>query len=156
MEERFIRRTICRALVILALMLLASFPVRAAADKNIILATTTSTRDSGLLDVLLPVFQKKTGYVVKTIAVGTGEALAMGKRGDADVLMTHAPEAEKPLVQEGWLTKRVEFMHNDFVILGPPEDPAKIKGLTNAAEALRKISQKNRLRIFRDGRVEKV
>jgi tungstate transport system substrate-binding protein len=89
----------------------------AEASKNVILATTTSTRDSGLLDIMIPVFEKKTRYVVKTVAVGTGKALAMGKRGDADVLMTHAPAAETPLVKDGWLMDRVPFMHNDFILL---------------------------------------
>jgi len=149
MEERFIRRTICRGLIILPLLLVASFPAHAATDKSIILATTTSTRDSGLLDVLLPVFEKKTGYLVKTIAVGTGEALAMGKRGDADVLMTHAPAAERPLVQEGLLTKRVEFMHNDFVIVGPGSDPAKVAAAANAAEALNRIAKRKALFVSR-------
>jgi tungstate transport system substrate-binding protein len=112
-----------------------------SADKTVILATTTSTRDSGLLDVLLPVFEKKTGYVVKTIAVGTGQALAMGKRGDADIVMTHAPEAEKPLVDEGWLIDRVQFMHNDYVLVGPPGDPAKTARAKGAAAALRQIAE---------------
>ena len=110
------------------------------ADKTVILATTTSTRDSGLLDVLLPVFEKKTGYLVKTIAVGTGQSLAMGKRGDADIVMTHAPEAEKPLVDEGWLTHRVQFMHNDYVLVGPEADPAKIARAKSAADSLRQIA----------------
>ena len=81
-------------------------------DPGVILATTTSTRDSGLLDVLIPPFKQRTGYVVRTIAVGTGKALAMGKRGDADILVTHAPAAEKSLVEAGWLVHRVQFMHN--------------------------------------------
>jgi len=109
--------------------------------QTVILATTTSTRDSGLLDVLLPVFEKKTGYVVKTIAVGTGQSLAMGKRGDADIVMTHAPEAEKPLVDEGWLTHRVQFMHNDYVLVGPADDPARIAGVKGAAAALQQIAE---------------
>lgn len=112
------------------------------ANKNVILATTTSTQDSGLLDVLIPVFEKKTGYVIKTIAVGTGQALAMGKRGDADVVLTHAPAAEIPLVAEGWLIDRVQFMHNDFVIAGPASDPAKLGGLKSVAQALRKIAER--------------
>lgn len=111
------------------------------ADKTVILATTTSTRDSGLLDALLPVFEKKTGYVVKTVAVGTGQALAMGKRGDADIVMTHAPESEKPLVDEGWLTHRVQFMHNDYVLVGPSQDPAKIARAKSAADALKQIAE---------------
>ena len=143
------RRMICGALIVLPLLLLVSFSARAATDKNIILATTTSTRDSGLLDVLLPVFEKKTGYVVKTIAVGTGKALAMGKRGDADVLITHAPEAEKPLVREGWLTERVEFMHNDFVVVGPATDPARVTAAANAAEALDRIAKRKAFFISR-------
>lgn len=109
--------------------------------KDLILATTTSTRDSGLLDVLIPVFEEQTGYVVKTIAVGTGKALAMGKRGDADILMTHAPAAETPLVAEGWLIDRVQFMHNDFVLVGPESEPADVAHAKSAAAALRQIAE---------------
>jgi tungstate transport system substrate-binding protein len=117
-------------------------PLAAAqANPNIILATTTSTQDSGLLDVLLPAFEQKTGYRVKTIAVGTGKALAMGQRGDADVLLTHAPEAEQPLVEEGTVVERVPFMYNDFVVLGPAADPAKVQTAQTAAEALRRIAE---------------
>lgn len=112
-----------------------------AANKDIILATTTSTRDSGLLDVLIPLFEKKTGARVKTIAVGTGKALTMAKRGDADILMTHAPEAEKVLVDEGWLINRVQFMHNNFILVGPASDPAKIQGTKKAVEAIEKIAR---------------
>ncbi|MFQ5657092.1 MAG: substrate-binding domain-containing protein [Candidatus Methylomirabilales bacterium] len=119
------------------------------ASPTIILATTTSTRDSGLLDVLIPVFQKKTAYIVKTIAVGTGKALAMGKRGDADILMTHAPAAEKPLVAEGWLTNRVQFMHNDFIIVGPAADPAKVARATSAAAALQQTAEAKALFLSR-------
>jgi len=110
------------------------------AVKEIILATTTSTQDSGLLDVLIPAFQQKTGYVVKTIAVGTGQALAMGQRGEADVLLVHAPEAEKAVVESGAAVNRRLVMHNDFIIVGPPQDPARIKGLTGALEAFKKIA----------------
>jgi tungstate transport system substrate-binding protein len=149
MEQRFTRRTILAAIIVLPFLLLVSSTTRAAADKNIILATTTSTQDSGLLDVLIPAYEKKTGYVVKTIAVGTGKALAMGKRGDADILMTHAPQAEKPLVREGWLTQRVQFMHNDFVIVGPAADPAQVAAVANAAEALKRISKAKALFISR-------
>ncbi len=138
-------RTIPRGAMFALASILLSLPVSLwaaePADKTVILATTTSTRDSGLLDVLLPVFEKKTGYVVKTIAVGTGQSLAMGKRGDADVLMTHAPEAEKPLVDEGWLTHRVQFMHNDYVLVGPEADPAKIARVKSTAAALRQIAE---------------
>lgn len=140
MERPFTKKFIGPALSLL--LLLAGVPLAfAASDNGIILATTTSTQDSGLLDVLIPVFQKKTGYLVKTVAVGTGKALAMGKRGDADILITHAPAAEKPLVQDGWLIHRVEFMHNDFVIVGPASDPAKLASSANAVEALEHIAK---------------
>ena len=92
--------------------------------KDLILATTTSTVDSGLLDVLVPIFEKQTGFRVKTISAGTGQALAMGEKGEADVLLCHAPEAEKPLVDSGAVINYLLVMHNDFVIVGPAGDPA--------------------------------
>ncbi|MCA2002076.1 MAG: substrate-binding domain-containing protein [Chloroflexi bacterium] len=101
----------------------------APANPNIILATTTSTQDSGLLDVLVPMFEEQTGYVVKTVAVGTGEALKMGQEGNADVLLVHAPSSEKPLMEDGTCKDRFLVMHNDFIIVGPAADPAKIQGL---------------------------
>jgi tungstate transport system substrate-binding protein len=119
------------------------FPPTAAAQpaqKNIIMATTTSTQDSGLLDVLLPIFEKKTGYFVKTIAVGSGQAMAMGQKGEADVLLVHSPAAEQKFVAEGYGVNRRLVMHNDFIILGPPADPAKIKGMKKASEAFKKIA----------------
>jgi tungstate transport system substrate-binding protein len=106
--------------------------------KDVILATTTSTVDSGLLDYLVPIFEKKTGYRVKTIAVGTGQALAMGEKGEADVLLTHAEKAEKKLVESGVVRDYRLVMHNDFIIAGPPEDPGKIKG-KSTVEALKAI-----------------
>jgi tungstate transport system substrate-binding protein len=109
--------------------------------KDIILATTTSTQDSGLLDVLLPLFEQQTGYRVKTIAVGTGEALAMGKRGDADVLLAHAPAQEKEIVAAGFAINRQIVMHNDFLIVGPEGDPAGIHGSDNGAVSVTKIAQ---------------
>jgi tungstate transport system substrate-binding protein len=102
------------------------------AVKELILSTTTSTVDSGLLDVLIPVFEKKTGYLVKTISVGTGQALAMGEKGEADVLLTHAPEAEKKLMDAGAVTNYQLVMHNDFIIVGPADDPAAVKGKASA------------------------
>lgn len=111
-----------------------------AQQKNIILSTTTSTQDSGLLDVLIPIFEKKTGYFVKTIAVGSGQAMAMGRKGEADVLLVHSPAAEKKFVAEGYGVNRRIIMHNDFVVVGPPEDPAKIKGTKGAVEAFKKIA----------------
>jgi tungstate transport system substrate-binding protein len=103
------------------------------AIQDLILATTTSTQDSGLLDVLIPAFEKKTGYKVKTIAVGTGQALAMGEKGEADVLLVHAPDAEKKVVAGGSAINRRMVMHNDFIIVGPAEDPAHTKGQPVAA-----------------------
>ena len=109
--------------------------------KEVILATTTSTQDSGLLDVLLPVFKKETGYFVKTISVGSGQAMMMGRKGEADVLLVHSPAEEKKLVDEGYFVDRKLVMHNDFIIVGPPNDPAKIKGSDTAVEAFKKIAQ---------------
>jgi tungstate transport system substrate-binding protein len=111
-----------------------------ARPKTIILATTTSTQDSGLLDVLLPIFEKKTSYFVKTIAVGSGQAMAMGQKGEADVLLVHSPAAEKKFVAEGFGINRRLIMHNDYIIVGPPGDPAKIKGLKPTSEAFKKIA----------------
>ena len=115
--------------------------VAAPANPNIILATTTSTQDSGLLDVLLPVFEKKTGYKVKTIAVGTGQTLALGEKGEADVLLVHAPAAEKKVVEKGAAINRKLVMHNDFIFVGPSVDAAGIKGKTTL-EALKAIAAK--------------
>lgn len=111
-----------------------------AQQKNIILATTTSTQDSGLLDVLIPIFEKKTGYFVKTIAVGSGQAMAMGQKGEADVLLVHSPDAEKKFIAEGHGINRRLIMHNDYIIVGPSNDPSKIKGLKSSSEAFKKIS----------------
>jgi tungstate transport system substrate-binding protein len=119
--------------------LLAGSPA-AAAERNVILATTTSTQDSGLLDVLVPAFEKQSGYFVKTISVGSGQAMAMGKKGEADVLLVHAPAEEQKLVDEGFGVNRRRVMHNDFVVVGPPEDPARIRGATSAKDALTKIA----------------
>lgn len=113
----------------------------APATTELILATTTSTRDSGLLDELLPIFQEETGYEVKMVAVGTGAALAMGEEGNADVLLVHAPASEMVLVEKGVSARRDLIMHNDFVIAGPPDDPAGIQGMASAAEALAKIAE---------------
>ena len=105
----------------------------AAANPNIILATTTSTQDSGLLDVLVPMFEEQTGYTVQTIAVGTGEALKMGEEGNADVLLVHAPSSEITFMEGGHGKDRFLVMHNDFIVAGPAEDPAKIQGLDTQA-----------------------
>jgi tungstate transport system substrate-binding protein len=111
-----------------------------AQEKTILLATTTSTQDSGLLDVLLPIFEKETGYFVRTIAVGSGQAMAMGERGEADVLLVHSPEAEKKFMAEGCGINRRLVMHNDFIIVGPQEDPARINGAKSSVESFKKIA----------------
>ncbi|MBI5353897.1 MAG: substrate-binding domain-containing protein [Chloroflexi bacterium] len=103
--------------------------VAAPANPNLILATTTSTQDSGLLDVLIPMFEEQTGYTVQTIAVGTGEALKMGEEGNADVLLVHAPSSEVTYMDGGFGKDRMLVMHNDFIIVGPAADPAGIKEL---------------------------
>src|SRR5262249_30760613 len=106
-----------------------------------ILSTTTSTQDSGLLDVLVPLFEKTTGYTVKTVSIGTGQALALAARGEADVALVHAPSLEKQYVADGKMLNRRLVMYNDFVLIGPAEDPAKIKGMPKAAEALKRIAE---------------
>ncbi|MCG9479216.1 MAG: substrate-binding domain-containing protein [Actinomycetia bacterium] len=109
-------------------------------DAEIILATTTSTYDSGLLDVLLPVFEEEYGYEIKPIAVGTGEAIAMGERGEADVILVHSRASEDKFIEDGYGTERFDVMHNDFVVIGPEEDPAGIIGL-GASEAYIRIAE---------------
>ncbi|MEW8978468.1 MAG: substrate-binding domain-containing protein [Symbiobacterium sp.] len=120
----------------------AAEPQQPAAPENpeLILATTTSTVDTGLLDVLVPMFEERTGYSVKAVAVGTGQALKLGENGEADVLLVHAPESEIPLVESGVVVNRQLVMHNDFVIIGPADDPAGVKSATTAAEGLKKIA----------------
>jgi len=107
----------------------ATAPVEAPANPNIILATTTSTQDSGLLDVLVPMFEEQTDFKVQTVAVGTGEALKMGEDGNADVLLVHAPSSEVTFMDDGNGKERFLVMHNDFIIAGPADDPASIKEL---------------------------
>jgi tungstate transport system substrate-binding protein len=123
--------------VTLALLIWGSAAL--AASKTVILATTTSTQDSGLLDVLVPLFEKGSGFSVKTISVGSGQAMKMGEKGEADVLLVHSPDAEKKFMTDGFGTSRRLVMHNDFIIVGPAADPAKIKG-TTAADALKRIA----------------
>jgi tungstate transport system substrate-binding protein len=113
------------------------------------LATTTSTENSGLLAHLLPPFEKKYGVKVDVVAVGTGQALQIGRNGDADVVMVHAPALEKKFVEEGYGIERIYFMYNDFVILGPESDPANIRKLETAKEAFAAIAQQNALFVSR-------
>jgi tungstate transport system substrate-binding protein len=142
---------ICLITVLLMGLILASPPagMAASAEKNIILSTTTSTQDSGLLDTLIPIFEKKTGYFVKTIAVGSGQAMAMGQKGEADVLLVHSPDAEKKFIEEGYGINRRLVMHNDFIIVGPANGPAKIKGSKSTVEAFKKIAGAQALFISR-------
>jgi tungstate transport system substrate-binding protein len=110
-----------------------------SAERSLILATTTSTQDSGLLDDLLPVFTADTGWQVKTVAVGSGQAIELGRRGEADVLLVHSPDAEKKFVAEGTAGRRLLVMHNDFVLVGPEADPAGIRGV-GVGEAMKRIA----------------
>jgi tungstate transport system substrate-binding protein len=119
-----------------------ALPRPPAQSLDVILATTTSTRDAGLLDSLLPVFERQTRYRVKVIAVGSGQALAMGRRGDADVVLSHAPEAERALVDSGYFVRRRLVMHNEFLVVGPTSDPAGLRGLSDAVAAFRRIAER--------------
>jgi tungstate transport system substrate-binding protein len=110
-------------------------------QRNVILSTTTSTQDTGLLDVLVPLFEKQTGYVVKTVSVGTGQALALAAKGDADVALVHAPSLEKEYVAKGNLLNRRLVMYNDFVIVGPKEDPARVGSTKKTIDALKLIEK---------------
>jgi len=140
--KRELQKVLCAALVATVLMIGMALTASAAgpAQKNLILATTTSTQDSGLLDVLIPVFEKKSGYFVKTIAVGSGQAMAMGRKGEADVMLVHSPAAEKKFMAEGYGVNRLIVMHNDFVVVGAPADPATIRGAASAVDAFKKIA----------------
>ena len=143
---------ISRMLSVFAALLVlsvAAVPAGWAAQKTLILATTTSTQDSGLLDVLVPMFEKQNGYFVKTISVGSGQAMKMGERGEADVLLVHSPEAEKAFVAQGFGVNRKLVMHHDFIVLGPAKDPARIRGTKTAAEALKKIAASGALFLSR-------
>jgi len=119
---------------------LAPTQVVAPTNPSLILATTTSTQDSGLLDVLVPDFEQKTGYTIKTVAVGSGEAMKMGQECNADVLLVHSPSAETDFMNNNYGSDRRLVMHNDFIIVGPASDPAGIKGSATAAEAFTKIA----------------
>jgi tungstate transport system substrate-binding protein len=124
----------------IAALLLCALAGCGSRDEQILLATTTSVRDSGLLDTLLPVFLERTGTRVRVVAVGSGAALRMGADGNADVLLTHAPEGEQALVASGAAPGRRPFMENHFVIAGAAEDPANVRGAASAAEAYRRIA----------------
>jgi len=138
-------------ILIAGILLFLPCPAKATAAKNrsVILATTTSTQDSGLLNVLLPLFEKSSGYSVKTIAVGSGQAMKMGEKGGADVLLVHSPAAEKKFMADGFGSNRRLVMHNDFIIVGPLTDPAKIRSVTGITEAMRRIAASGEIFISR-------
>jgi len=127
-------------LLVLASMALASSACRRS-EQRIVMATTTSVRDCGLLDELLPAFEKQTGIKVAPVAVGSGEALRLGRDGNADLLFTHDPDGERAMLEEGILVRREELMRGRFVVVGPPADPAGIRGLEDPAEVFQRIAQ---------------
>jgi len=148
MNRKFVKHLTVWGVLFFALFISGVLSTQAQ-QKTVILSTTTSTQDSGLLDVLLPIFEKHSGYFVKTIAVGSGQAMAMGQKGEADVLLVHSPAAEKKFVAEGYGLNRRIIMHNDFIVVGPPEDPAKVKGMKSAAESFKGIAAGNALFLSR-------
>lgn len=142
-------------LALVHVMLAGAAPLltaQAQADPQLILATTTSIRDSRLLDALLPPFEQVTGYRLKVIAVGSGQAMELGRRGEADVLIVHDPAGEAAFVQQGYAVARVPLMHNEFVIAGPSADRAGVRGLGDAVEALRRIAGARALFVSRADR----
>jgi len=126
--------------IIVALSLFAVLTSTGIAETRIKMASTTSTQNSGLFEYLLLLFEKKTGITVDVVAVGTGAAIEIGKRGDADVIFVHAKEQELKAVEEGWFVNRHDVMYNVFLIIGPPSDPAKVKSIKSAADALKAIA----------------
>lgn len=129
-------------LLVCGLLLVSVATFCEASTARLLLATTTSVDNSGLLEVLIPPFEKMFNVRVDVIAVGTGKALELARNGDVDVVLVHARDAEEQFVKEGYGVNHRELMHNDFIIVGPPDDPAGIKGIKNAALALRRISEK--------------
>src|ERR1017187_8619308 len=144
------RRTLIAVAALGAAVLVV--PVASAQDKSIVVASTTSTQDSGLFEYLLPLFTKKTGITVKVVAQGTGQALDTGRRGDADAVFVHAKSAEDKFLAEGQGVKRFPVMYNDFVLIGPKSDPAGIKGMKDVGQALKRIMAKQAAFISRGDR----
>jgi tungstate transport system substrate-binding protein len=132
-----------RGIFLLMILSCVFFPSASSAETRIRCASTTSTQNSGLFDYILPIFEKKAGIKVDVVAVGTGAAIEIGKRGDADVVFVHAKEQELKAVQEGYFVNRHDVMYNDFVIIGPANDPLKIKAIKSATEAFKKIAESN-------------
>jgi tungstate transport system substrate-binding protein len=141
-----------RAIIAAALAAFVAAPPAFAQDKSIVVASTTSTQDSGLFEYLLPLFKKKTGITVKVVAQGTGQALDTGRRGDADVVFVHAKSAEEKFLAEGQGVHRFPVMYNDFVLIGPKNDPAGIKGMKDVAKAFQTIKAKQASFISRGDR----
>ncbi len=133
------RRQSIRFAALLSALVMLALPAQAA-DRFITVASTTSTEQSGLFKHLLPIFQKKTGIEVRVVAVGTGQAIKMAEKGDADVLFVHHKPSEEKFIAEGWGIKRFAVMYNDFVVVGPKADPAKVKGMKDTAGAFKKIA----------------
>ncbi|MGE5803573.1 MAG: substrate-binding domain-containing protein [Gemmatimonadota bacterium] len=130
---------VCASSLCLSLLFLSC--QKAPQANEVVLATTTSTRDSGLLDSLVPAFESTSGYKVKVVAVGTGQAIVMARRGDAQVVLVHAPEIERAEVDSGNFVRRRLVMHNDFLFVGPASDPAGLRGLHDPVAALRRIAE---------------
>ena len=140
MKRRFVALAACLLVAAVAVPLLLGAGCSKQKPTAVVLATTTSTEDSGLLHYLLPTFDKQYNHTTKTIAVGTGEAIKMGERGDADVILVHALAQEEAFVKAGFGLERVQVMYNDFIIIGPAADPAAIKGDKSAVNAFKKIA----------------
>jgi len=147
----FLRRTI---LILVAVVGLAGFSAAPATaqEKSIVVASTTSTQDSGLFDYLLPLFTQKTGVAVKVIVQGTGQALDTGRRGEADVVLVHNKSSENRFIDEGDGVKRIPVMYNDFVLIGPKSDPARIRDLKDVAKSFEAIKAKSAIFISRGDR----
>jgi tungstate transport system substrate-binding protein len=145
----FHRRALIAAIALSAIIVA---PLAYAEDKSIVVASTTSTQDSGLFEYLLPIFKQKTGITVKALAQGTGQALDTARRGDADVVFVHAKSAEEKFLAEGEGVKRFPVMYNDFVLIGPKDDPAGIKGMKDVAKAFQTIKEKQACFVSRGDR----
>ena len=141
-----------RTIIVAALAAAFIAPAVHAQDKSIVVASTTSTQDSGLFGYLLPIVKEKTGITVKVVAQGTGQALDTGRRGDADVVWVHAKSAELKFLAEGQGVKRYPVMYNDFVLIGPKSDPAHVKGMTDVAKAFQRLKDKQASFISRGDR----
>lgn len=147
---QLVKEKALRLLFLVVMVSSVAFSAFAQDDpQRLILATTTSTEDSGLLDYILPVFEAEFNATVDVVAVGTGQALELGQNGDADVVLVHARAREEAFIEEGYGTARYDVMYNDFVLVGPADDPAGIAGLGIATEAFAKISESDAIFVSR-------